>query len=90
MDKVNSQLEDRLCGVMDSLAPFKTIQVRAKYKNWVSTETKTEMLERDRARDRAKLTDDSDDWEEYRQKELLYRETKERQGKISKGLVYQH
>ena len=47
--------------IVDSEAPIKTVQMRAKYKNWISPETKSEMLLRDRAREKAKESDKEED-----------------------------
>ena len=40
VDVANSHLEEKICQILDYHAPFKTIQCRAKYKNWISSDTK--------------------------------------------------
>ena len=62
----NSILEEGICRIIETEAPLKTVQVRTRYKNWISLETKTEMLIRDMARETAKLTDNEADWQTYR------------------------
>ena len=53
----NSMLEDRIRKIIETEAPMKTTQNRAKYNKWMTDNTKAEMLKRDMARDIAKITD---------------------------------
>ena len=62
----NSLLEDKISSIMDSEAPLKIIQSRTIYNNWLTVETKNEMLLRDKVREKAKATDRDEDWLEYR------------------------
>ena len=59
-------LEERICSIMDVHAPFKTIQIRAHYKDWISTDTKKIMFLRDTARTIAKRTDSEVHWTEFK------------------------
>ena len=61
----NSQLEDIICEIMDREAPMKLVQVRSKYRSWVSSETKLEMDKRDKARTLARDSDRDEDWADY-------------------------
>ena len=63
---VSSLLEERIRTIMDKYAPMRTVQIRTKYQNWLSEETKMEMDKRDMARDLAKETDMDEHWENYR------------------------
>ena len=51
---------------MNVHAPMKTIQPRTNYKNWLKTETKQRMSDRDRAREQARETDTEQNWSDYR------------------------
>ena len=66
IDIANSLFEEKFCRILDSEAPMGIVQVRAKYNKWISQTTKDEMKVRDMVRIRARLTDDQDDWTEYR------------------------
>ena len=66
VDIANSLLEDRICGIIDTEAPLKTVQIRTKYKNWISDSTKAMMNLRNMAREKAKSMDDPEDWEDFR------------------------
>ena len=68
VDIANSLFEDKILEIMDVEAPMETVQICTKYNNWISRLTKEEMLLRDRARNKAKLTDDLLDWEDYRRR----------------------
>ena len=68
LDVANSILEDKIGKIIDSEAPFKTVQVRKAYHNWITDSTKSEMDIRDKARDKAKITDLDLDWQLYRSK----------------------
>ena len=59
-------LEDRIMRIMDVHAPFKVVQQRSNYKNWIGVETKSEMKLRDDARKKAKQSDLEIDWLEFR------------------------
>ena len=57
----------KLNGILDRLAPVKTIQVRKNYAPWLSPATKQLMNDRDIAQNRASVTNLTKDWEHYRQ-----------------------
>ena len=62
----NSLLEDIVCNAIDTMAPMKTVQKRTRFNCWMSDATKSEMNLRDAARDKARLTDNDSDWQDYR------------------------
>ena len=62
-----SQLEDRICAIIDGEAPLKLMQTRANYRSWVSDRTKTAMISRDLARTKAKDSNSDTDWTDYRE-----------------------
>ena len=66
LDVVNTMIEDRICSIMDTEAPFKTVQTRTRYLNWLSDTTKTKMRLRDLAREKAKVTGDIVDWDDFK------------------------
>ena len=66
LDVVNTMIEDRICSIMDTEAPLKTVQTRTKYLNWLSDTTKTKMRLRDLAREKAKVTGDLEDWADFK------------------------
>ena len=68
LDVASSILEEKIGRIIDSEAPFKTLQVRKGYHNWITDNTKNEMKLRDKARDKAKNTDLDSDWQQYRLK----------------------
>ena len=59
-------LTDKLTNILDSMAPVKTIQMRANYVHGLSNETKKLQLERNLAQQRAALTNTPDDWRVFR------------------------
>ena len=61
-------LEDGIKSILVKFAPFKTIQIRMRYKNWISPETKSEMELRDEARKAAKRTDLEEHWVDIRRR----------------------
>ena len=62
----NSLLEDRIRGILDKIAPMRTVQARTKYHNWISSDTKNEMRLRDRARELDKITDLNSVWLDFK------------------------
>ena len=64
----NGMLEERIRGILDTFAPMRVVQARTTYQNWITKETKEEMVLRDRARETAKETDTEEAWQEYRNK----------------------
>ena len=71
INTANSAFEDRLCAILDQIAPMKVIQTRSHYNCWISDNTKKEMALRNEARERAKMTDDEIDWINFRRKRNL-------------------
>ena len=53
---------EKLVGILDRLAPVRTIQTRRKYVPWLSQETKVLMQQRDQAQATAARTQCQDDW----------------------------
>ena len=56
----------KLTGILDNLAPIKTIQVRSNYVPGLSDETKHIQAERNLAQEKAGLTNNPEDWRHYR------------------------
>ena len=63
----NFNFEEIFCNILNMEAPMGIVQSRTKYNSWITDETKVLLLERDNARLKAKMTDDVNDWEIYRQ-----------------------
>ena len=66
LNAANKLLEDKVVGIMDRNAPMKITQCRKNYKCYLSEETKSEMKIRDLSREKAKLTDNENDWNEFK------------------------
>ena len=66
VDTANSLLENRICEIMDMFAPMVTIQIRSKYKNFITQETKDCMKSRDMARELARDSGNAEDWDTFR------------------------
>ena len=66
-DVAKSILEELIEGVLESEAPMVTMQERTKYSNWLEDMTKAKMLERDMAREVARVSGSNQDWDTYRQ-----------------------
>ena len=49
VDTANSLLEELFCHTLDKHAPIGTCQIRTRYNNWISQETKDQMYTRDQA-----------------------------------------
>ena len=71
VDVANTLLEEKIVKILESEAPMKTTQMRVKYNNWITNETKMEMENRDAARILAKETDKDEDWASFREKRNL-------------------
>ena len=52
--------------ILNHMAPFRKIQIRNKITPWVSSNTKTLMVERDAARKSASDSNSPEDWQKYR------------------------
>ena len=61
-------LTEKIKWALDRSEPLKRIQPRRGYKNWLSDNTKSAMVDRDRARELARTTKLETDWRQYRQK----------------------
>ena len=59
-------LEVSIKTAIEEQAPLKKIQPRKNYKSWLQPETKEEMRKRDEQREKARLTGEEKDWEEYK------------------------
>ena len=59
-------LTRKLTGILDTMAPIRTIQVRSKYAAWLSDHTKAMLKDRDAAQATAAETRDPDDWRQYK------------------------
>ena len=59
-------LVKKLTDILDILAPIKTIQVRSNYVPGLSDETKLIQVERNHAQEKAALTNEPEDWRQFR------------------------
>ena len=59
-------MSDKITGILDSMAPMRTVQVRTNYAPWLSQETKDLMSERNYLQSRAAQSKDADDWRKYK------------------------
>ena len=57
---------DKLTGILDRLAPVKTIQTRNKYVPWLAKETNNLMEQRDLAQGRAANSRFQEDWQQFK------------------------
>ena len=62
----NSFLEDNLTEILDRIAPNKIIQLNKKHKSWITNNTRKQMMERDEAREQARISKNENDWKKYR------------------------
>ena len=61
-----NMVSEKLNKILDEMAPVKVIQVRTNYAPWMSRETKQKIKERDKAQEKASVTKNTEDWEEYK------------------------
>ena len=66
VNMASSLLEEKIRLILNDCAPLKTIQVRGKYKNWITDDTKLTMSLRDAARNKALENRTDDNWMEYK------------------------
>ena len=66
VDEAAELLVQKLNGVLDDMAPVKTIQTRKKYVPWLSEDAKKLQAARNTAQEKATLTDSPEDWRHYR------------------------
>ena len=66
VELANSEFEDRMRTILDSLCPMKVVQLRAKYNSWIADSTKVTMAQRDEARKSARITGNPADWKKFR------------------------
>ena len=59
-------LSNELTKALDRWAPVRKVQIRPKYRPWVSKESKTLMKQRDYAQELASSTSDPDDWRKFK------------------------
>ena len=67
IDVINDIFEQKVGGILEKIAPMKKIQLRQKYANWLDSEIKQKMTERDNMREAAKESDNDNDWRNYKQ-----------------------
>ena len=75
VNTANSLLESKITEIIESEAPMATVQIRTKYNKYLTNETKTLMIDRDKNREIARRTQETQDWERF--KTLRNRCTKE-------------
>ena len=66
VDIANSFLTDKITDALDKTAPLSRIQFRRHYKHWLTDSTKVTMKERDKAREKARLSKIDADWSSYK------------------------
>ena len=66
LNLVNDYFETQLQNILQSEAPLKVTQVRAKHKSWISLETRQVMQQRDTARVKAQTSKSREDWAAFR------------------------
>ena len=66
IDFVSNYLETELLRITDAMAPFKTFQSRKSTSNWLETETKNLMNERDQQKKLSKDTGTTADWNKFK------------------------
>ena len=59
-------LTTRLSKILDTMAPIRTVQIRARYAPWLSDDTKKLLKDRNAAQKVASETRDPDDWRYYK------------------------
>ena len=67
IDKANTLFEDNVVGILNDMIPLKRTQARNKAAQWLEAETLELMRKRDLARQKARITDDDADWENFRE-----------------------
>ena len=65
-NKAAENLTNEINKVLDKWAPLKKVQIRTKYRPWISKETKVLMKQRDFAQEIASHTKNQDDWRKYK------------------------
>ena len=84
---INDILVRNILSILNVEAPMRTVQVRKKFKNWVTNDLKIKLKERDDTRERARLSGDGSEWELYkRQRNDCTRETKRTKNEFFKNL----
>ena len=66
VDVANSQFEEKFCHILDKHAPMSTCQIRTKFNNWITHDTKMEMESRNIAWMKARTTGSTEDWDHYK------------------------
>ena len=66
INKLNEFFVDKVGKFLEEEAPLKIFQARKNHKNWINTNLKNEMIERDNKRELARLTGDPQHWADYR------------------------
>ena len=56
----------KLTDVLDKMAPVRTIQTRTRYAPWIGERTKDLQKERDEAQEKAAMSDNPEDWRQFR------------------------
>ena len=65
-DTAAEKLSTELNKALDKWAPVKKVQIRPKYRPWVSKDTKVIMKQRDIAQELASQTNEQDDWRKFK------------------------
>ena len=66
VNAANYEFDNKFASLLESVAPMTKIQARNKISEWISTETKLLMEQRDRARDTAAISTLQEDWSRYK------------------------
>ena len=81
-DEAVHLLSEHITGILDKMAPMKTVQIRTNFSPWISKETLEMMKERNKLQKLASETGDKNDWKKYKhlrnklKNRLKYEETK--------------
>ena len=67
IDVANHNFESKVLGILEDMAPMRSMQSRKNYRNWIQDSTKTLMAARDCARENARFSKLDVDWNIYKQ-----------------------
>ena len=65
-------LIDEINNIIQTIAPNKLIQCKNRYNKWYDKDIKIQVDNKDKAHDRAEMTNDPDDWRHFRRQRNKY------------------
>ena len=87
IDVMNGILEKVICDALDKVAPMKVVQTRRNFKNWVTNDLKDKMTHRNSLREKARVSSQQDDWDDYRKaRNIVTKETKRTRDDFFEGI----